>query len=333
MGTIIGLDTSCYTTSIAVWKNGSGIVHQGRKILNVPDGQRGLRQSDGFFQHVQTIPRLFDDIPKEYFKSLERIVVSASPRNQVGSYMPVFSAGMRFAEVASKMIGSPLSYTDHQSNHCFAALIDHPDLVGKEFLMLHLSGGTTELVLTGGRIMTSMRENGMEFSGLDETIIGKSLDVAMGQVIDRIGVAAGLPFPCGKHMEPMALQLEDKMKPIRFPKGLKGCDINLSGMEAHGLKYVNEGMPLPHLFKSLFLSIGEALADMIIAGVSTTSVRNVVCGGGVISNGIVRESMLNRLRTSGGDTERISVYFARPEYSTDHAVGCAYLGAVLEGWT
>ena len=52
----LGIDTSCYTTSIAAVDENGNVLSDQRKLLNVPDGQRGLRQSEGFYQHVNALP-------------------------------------------------------------------------------------------------------------------------------------------------------------------------------------------------------------------------------------------------------------------------------------
>ena len=65
-----------------------------------------------------------------------------------------------------------------------------PLLNSEEFLSLHISGGTTELLLV---------ENKNNKLTID--IIGGTLDISLGQLIDRIGVKLGFKFPCGKEMD------------------------------------------------------------------------------------------------------------------------------------
>ena len=57
MNAYIGVDTSCYTTSVACVDE-TGIVSDLRKVLSVKQGERGLRQSDGLFQHIRNLETL-----------------------------------------------------------------------------------------------------------------------------------------------------------------------------------------------------------------------------------------------------------------------------------
>jgi N6-L-threonylcarbamoyladenine synthase len=113
----LGIDTSCYTTSLVVMDD-SKVIYEGRQLLNVKKGTVGLRQADAFFQHVQNLPKLYRSLTEKFDVSLlNRIVVSNRPRPVDGSYMPVFTAGMSFAEVVALSIGLQVTYLSHQENH------------------------------------------------------------------------------------------------------------------------------------------------------------------------------------------------------------------------
>ena len=76
----LGIDTSCYTTSIAAVDENGNVLSDQRKLLNVPDGQRGLRQSEGFYQHVNALPTLYEKLLGEIDERPQCICVSATPR-------------------------------------------------------------------------------------------------------------------------------------------------------------------------------------------------------------------------------------------------------------
>ena len=61
----LGIDTSCYTTSLALAGEGVVVLSK-RKLLNVPRGERGLRQSDGVFQHVRNLPELYEELMDDF---------------------------------------------------------------------------------------------------------------------------------------------------------------------------------------------------------------------------------------------------------------------------
>ena len=65
MARVIGIDTSCYTTSVAIFDSQEGIVTEERLLLCVKEGHRGLAQSEMVYQHVRNLPYLFDKIKNE----------------------------------------------------------------------------------------------------------------------------------------------------------------------------------------------------------------------------------------------------------------------------
>ena len=101
-GYCLGFDTSCYTTSVAC-AGRDGVVVDERKVLDVPHGGRGLRQSDALFQHNRNLPPLLDALFSHIDRRLVRAVaVSVSPTAAPDSYMPVFLAGQLAARSAAR---------------------------------------------------------------------------------------------------------------------------------------------------------------------------------------------------------------------------------------
>ena len=150
--TVLGIDTSNYTTSLSLVSE-DGFVHV-RRILNVKKGECGLRQSDALFLHTQNLPALFSELFESYKErfgkkaDVNAVAYSAYPRDTEGSYMPCFLAGQSAAAAVSSATGVPLFKFSHQAGHIMAALKTccGEKEIGDEFLALHLSGGTTELV-------------------------------------------------------------------------------------------------------------------------------------------------------------------------------------------
>ena len=186
----IGIDTSCYTTSAACAENGS-IVSDRRTMLRVASGERGLRQSDGVFQHVRNLgeimPALMADADRAKIKA---VAVSTRPRPEQDSYMPVFLAGKTAAITLANALDVRLIELSHQQGHVRAALYGNEQLMGRRFLGMHISGGTTEIFTVG--------------SNLEIGLIGGCADLHAGQLVDRVGVSLGMAFPSGKHMEVLA---------------------------------------------------------------------------------------------------------------------------------
>ena len=100
MGYILGIDTSNYKTSIAVIDHKKHIICDLRRFLTVKQGERGLRQSDALFQHIQNLPELMEEMRRMFDGRIDADACSFRPRPEAGSYMPVFLAGSGFAKAA-----------------------------------------------------------------------------------------------------------------------------------------------------------------------------------------------------------------------------------------
>ena len=190
----LGIDTSNYATSLAVFDTNAGeVVCDCKRFLPVREGQLGLRQSDALFHHTAALPEMLAELgQKVNLTQIEAVGVSARPRPVDGSYMPCFLAGVSAATAFCAAKGIPLVQTTHQQGHISAALFaaSGADLFGKEELVFHVSGGTTDL---------------LHCKGPDSiTCIGTSSDLYAGQAVDRLGVRLGYAFPAGIYVSQLA---------------------------------------------------------------------------------------------------------------------------------
>ena len=305
MSIFLGFDTSNYTTSVAAY--GEGIVKNNRKLLEVKKGERGLRQSNALFAHVKALPDLFRELSKDVDMSkVCGVGISIKPRNAEGSYMPVFLSGSGYGNVVAASLGVPVYEFSHQDGHIMAGIIsgDAEVLLEKEFLSVHLSGGTTEILKS--------RYNGYNF---DNEIIGGTKDISAGQLIDRTGVLLGLDFPCGKELEKLSEMSENVLK---LKLSVDGGYLNYSGAET-ALTRMSEENKKEDIAYAVISHVAETLAKSLNNLIIKTGVSDVLIVGGVASNKMIR-TFLNE-NVNG------RLYYAEPEYSTDNAVGIAALAA------
>ena len=156
MKAALGIDTSCYTTSVALAVEDGALLSR-RRLLDVEQGARGLRQSEALFQHVQRLPALLEDmLSKAGEAQIACVCASARPRDAEGSYMPVFTAGTGFARAIAASLRVPFYETSHQQGHVRAAM-EGAGALPEEFLALHLSGGTTAVSYTHLTLPTTER--------------------------------------------------------------------------------------------------------------------------------------------------------------------------------
>ncbi len=298
---VIGIDTSNYTTSIA-WFDGVGGENCSR-LLPVKAGALGLRQSDAVFAHIKGLPelsgRLFSHVePAE----IAAVGVSTRPRAVEGSYMPCFLAGYSHAKMLADCLGVPLLEFSHQQGHIGAALwsAGHLEWMDAPHLAWHLSGGTTELLLVEpeGRNVRCTR-------------IGGTTDISAGQLIDRTGQLLGLPFPSGKALDALSREAAGD---AYFRVKCSGMAFSLSGVEnkvaqfhaANGAPGETAAYALRSAANAVIQATRQALAAYPGLG--------VVFSGGVASNSMLREM-----------AAPLHPIFAKPEFSTDNAMGAAIL--------
>ena len=312
---VLGIDTSNYTTSVAVVSDGM-IVSDRRRLLEVREGQRGLRQQEALFQHMGNLPVLYrdvlDDIGDLDMSGIDAVACSVRPRPVDGSYMPVFMAGKSFAEVIAATLNVPLYEFSHQEGHAEAAS-KGTLLEGEEsYVFFHLSGGTTEAV-----------------SLPEYELCGRTLDISFGQLIDRVGVALGMKFPCGKEMDGLAMNADKDLSRDLSSKScipaVKVCsgDVNLSGTESACQRSIAGGLVRDNacFCRDLFDVIAETLWKMTLSIKEKTGKDRFLFAGGVSSSLYIR----GRLEEKCKGTD-IVLEFGEPDLCRDNAVGIALLG-------
>ena len=221
MPEFLGLDTSNYTSSAAVYISEEKRIVQRKKLLPVKPGELGLRQSDAVFHHTKQLPDMVEQLCSEYsIKSPAAVSASVRPRNAEGSYMPCFLCGEGLARAYSALNSVPMYTTSHQVGHILAALYsaEKLSLVNEQFIAFHVSGGTTDCLFCS--------PDPDEMIKVEEA--GRSLDLKAGQAVDRTGVMLGLQFPCGPELEKLALK---SIREFKIRPSIKGLDCSLSGVE------------------------------------------------------------------------------------------------------
>ncbi|MFI3251219.1 MAG: DNA-binding protein [Eubacteriales bacterium] len=293
---ILGLDTSNYTTSVALIDGER--VHSITKLLPVPKGTLGLRQSDALFHHIKALPDLVKGIPQV---EITAIGVSTKPRGVEGSYMPCFLAGDSFAHSLAHLLEVPCHTTSHQQGHLAAALwsLGRLDLMEQPFLAWHLSGGTTELLHAT-----------LENNTLLITKIGGTTDISAGQLLDRTGGLLGFDFPSGAQISALAGEERGAIKP--FSLKLQGSEFSLSGMQNKVEKFHQEGTSPKEISGFVLDTIAVALQKGTAHAIQKFGALPVLYCGGVASS--------NRLRKVLGEG-----LFPDPKYCTDNALGVAVL--------
>ena len=301
---VLGLDTSNYTTSAAVFDGERGR-NQGR-LLEVRPGELGLRQSDALFQHVKHLPEVVEALlGEEGLGTVQAVGASTRPRAVEGSYMPCFLAGASQGQVLSQVLGVPFYAFSHQQGHLAAAAwsAGRLDLLDRPFLAWHLSGGTTEL------LRVEPEEDGV---AVRAEILGGTSDISAGQLIDRTGVLLGLSFPAGKGVEKLSRQAQ---KREYYKVKVNGLTFSLSGMENKVRQMVQRGEEPAEIAWFAQETVCRVVQACTKAAMEEYPGLPVLCSGGVASNGRLKELL----------RQNCGALFAQPRFSTDNAMVTAVL--------
>lgn len=300
----LGIDTSNYATSLAVFDTAGEVVCAKKRFLPVKQGQLGLRQSDALFHHTAALPEMLAQLNTEFdLTQIQAVGVSQRPRPVEGSYMPCFLAGVNAAQAFALAKGIPLVYTTHQQGHAAAALFaaKGAELFHQKVLLFHISGGTTDLLLCDQVKNIQM--------------LGTSTDLYAGQAVDRVGVKLGFDFPAGAMVSEMAAQCDETIKPR---SSVKEMQCSLSGLENQCNALLASGQSPAYVSKYCLLCVADTVVKMTRAAQRQYPVLPVVCAGGVMSSDVIRSWVQQRLP---------EVYFVPGQYSSDNAIGVAILAA------
>lgn len=305
---VLGIDTSNYTTSAALFCPETQSLIHSRRLLPVAEGGRGLRQSDAVFHHTAQLHAVIADLYEKagFIPELAAVGVSARPRDAEGSYMPCFTVGVNTANSIASVLGIPVFDFSHQAGHIAAAVhsAQHTELFGEQFIAFHVSGGTTEAVLV-------TPDDKRIFSA---RIVGETLDLHAGQAVDRVGVRLGLRFPCGAELEKLALQCSRKVSVRPCVKGNNCC---LSGIENICAKMTENNTDRSEIALTCLMFIEKTLERMCANILEEYGSLPVIFAGGVMSDSIIRDAL----------KARFNCLFASAELSSDNACGTAILAA------
>lgn len=307
---VLGIDTSCYTSSLACVSLEGEVLLNKQVLLELADGTRGLQQSKAIFNHLKNLPSITSELKSTIDKpELVAVCSSVKPRPQKDSYMPVFVLSQSLGQIIANINNVPYYESTHQENHIMSGLYRLGGFKAKHFLVVHLSGGTTELL-----------DVRVHNHGFDIDMIGSSLDLHAGQFVDRIGVSLGLPFPSGPHLEELA---NNELESYDIKYYVKDLNISFSGPETHIQRQIVKGLDSRKIARGVYISLIKTIGKWLINAVKKGYPRDVLLVGGVSSSRIIREGLR---ADSEIKNEGLSLYFADPQLSKDNALGTALIG-------
>lgn len=313
---ILGIETSCDDTSVAVLADGNKI------LSNLISSQITIHEKFGGVvpevasrKHLESINPLIDLALKESevsFNEIDGIAVTYGP-GLVGSLL----VGVACAKALSFALEKPLLPVNHILAHIYANFLlpERPQL---PLLALVVSGGHTSLVL--------MEEH------LKPQLIGQTRDDAAGEAYDKTARALKLGYPGGPIIDRLAG--EGNPDKINFPRANLGkgreFDFSFSGLKSSVLNHINQAkmknevINVEDLSASFQAAVVEVLIDKTIKAKDHYNIKNVVLAGGVAANSTLRLKMKESVEKNQGN------FYCPPlKLCTDNAAMVACVGHFL----
>ena len=302
---ILGIESSCDETSVAIVKNG-------REVLsNVINTQISIHELYGGVvpeiasrNHIENISPVMKEALKEAnikIDDVDGIACTYGP-GLVGALL----VGVSYAKALSYAANKPLIGVNHIQGHIAANYITYKDLK-PPFLTLLISGGNTQLVLV---------KDYTEFE-----ILGKTRDDAVGEAFDKIARVIGLGYPGGPKMDKLA---QDGTPNIDLPKvHIEGLDFSFSGLKTAiiNLHHKTPDINKADLAASFEKDVAEILLDNTKKAVKETNINKIALAGGVSANSYIRKAFKEL-----EEKEDIKVYYPELKLCTDNAAMIASAG-------
>lgn len=302
---ILGIESSCDETSVAVVKNG-------REVLsNVINTQISIHELYGGVvpeiasrNHVENISPVMKEALKQANVTLDDIdgIACTYGPGLVGALL----VGVAYAKALSYASGKPLIATNHIEGHIAANYITYKELK-PPFLTLLISGGNTQIVLV------------KDYTRFE--ILGKTRDDAVGEAFDKVARVIGLGYPGGPKMDKLA---KEGTPNIELPKvHVDGLDFSFSGLKTavinlhHKMPDINKA----DLAASFEKNVAEILIENTKKAIKETGITKIALAGGVSANSYIREEF-SKLQ----DEKDIEVYYPELKLCTDNAAMIASAG-------
>ncbi len=297
----IGIEGTAHTVGVGISKKEGG---SGRILANVSETytpeEGGIHPREAANHHASNVVPLISSALDEAKIQKEEIdVVSFSQGPGLGPCL-------RTVATAARSLSLSLDVPLVGVNHCIAHLeIGRLVTEAEDPVLLYVSGGNTQVIaLSRGRYR----------------VFGETLDIGLGNMLDKFGRENGLPFPAGPTIERKAKQGKEL---VDLPYSVKGMDVSFSGILTAAL---NRQEKLSDLCYSLQEITFAMLTEVTERALAHTRKDEVLLGGGVARNKKLQE--MNQIMAEERDAK---TYVPEGQYCVDNGAMIAWTGSVMHG--
>ncbi len=309
---VLGIESSCDETAASVVEDGrqvlSSVIHSQVKLHEpfggvVPE----LASRNHSLWILGVVEQALADADTD-LHGLDGVAVTEGP-GLIGSLI----VGTQTAKAMARAAGLPLVGVNHVHAHLIAAFLG-PDPLDFPYIGLAVSGGHTSIYLV---------EAADRF-----TVLGRTLDDAAGEALDKAGIQLGLPYPGGVHMDRVAVDGDADFH--HFPRAFlrdRPLDFSFSGMKTALKQYLKsieqplDARTVANIAASFQQAVVDVLVHKVVQAAVRTGVKTIVVAGGVAANSVLRRDLSRRC-----DLEGLRLVLTPIELCTDNAAMVAALG-------
>jgi tRNA N6-adenosine threonylcarbamoyltransferase len=307
---VLGIESSCDETAVAIYSESDGLLsHVLFSQIAIHQKYGGVVPELASRDHVRKVVTLVKQALNDArldMNALDAVAYTAGP-GLIGALL----VGASFAKSLAFSLSIPAIAVHHLEAHLLAPMLDTPKPT-YPFIALLVSGGHTQLI---------------EVNDLgDYTIIGETLDDAVGEAFDKTAKLLGLAYPGGPKLEELSASCE---KPIyTFPRPMTnrpGLDMSFSGLKTFALNTWNRSNKSHDEKKAIAAAFEQAVCDTLLIkcrrALAQTKLTRLVVAGGVGANQRLRSCLTKLVKQTNGE-----IYFPRHEFCTDNGAMVAYAG-------
>ncbi|NOZ11384.1 MAG: tRNA (adenosine(37)-N6)-threonylcarbamoyltransferase complex transferase subunit TsaD [Gammaproteobacteria bacterium] len=305
---ILGIETSCDDTGAAIYATDQGLLaHCLYSQTTLHRDYGGVVPELAARDHIQKLLPVVDQVLKEAgVARADGVAYTAGP-GLAGALL----VGAAVAQGLARAWGVPALGVHHLEGHLLAPMLEAepPDY---PFLALLVSGGHT--------LLADVRGLG------DYSILGQSLDDAVGEAFDKVAKLLDLGYPGGPQVA--AAALEGQAGRFKFPRPMvdrPGLDFSFSGLKTYTLNTAQDHTLDPQTVADIAYAFQEAAVDTLVIKCrrawQQTQHRRLVVAGGVAANAFLRQRL-----DAASIAEGVRLYYPRAEFCTDNGAMIAYAG-------
>jgi len=296
-GYILGVESTAHTFSVSVVSSGGKILSNAKSVYVPPEGS-GIHPFEASQSHLASAPKVLAEALRSSGVSLEGLEAVAYAMGP--GLGPCLRVGAVVARTLASSLDVPLVPVNHAVGHIELGCL----LTGaKDPVVLLVSGGHTMI---------------LAYSAHRWRVLGESLDLTLGQLLDQFGRHSGLSSPCGRAIEEAASKSTTY---LRLPYTVKGNDVSFSGMLTASKLLVDGGRSFEEVCYSLQETAFAMVTEVTERALAFTGKSEVMIVGGVAAN-----RRLSGMMADMASRHSATVTVSPLEYSGDCGAQIAWTG-------